>query len=59
LRYIGSSAPALARDVLLTLEMHFSASIRTNYSPPDSIVISFHARSIWQTIIQAPDGRAR
>src|SRR5437667_12519400 len=38
LRYSGAAAPALARDVLRTLEMHFSAiESALNYSPPDSI----------------------
>jgi tetratricopeptide (TPR) repeat protein len=42
LRYSGAAAPALARDTLRTLEMHYSAiESELNYSPPDSIGVTF------------------
>src|SRR6266436_4970680 len=45
LRYSGAAAPALARDVLRTLEMHFSAiESELNYSPPDSIGIILYTQ---------------
>jgi len=59
--------PALARDVLRTLEMHFS-TIETalNYSPPDSIGVILYTQDAFADITRAPgwvgalnDGRIR
>jgi len=67
LRYSGAAAPALARDVLRTLEMHFSAiESELNYSPPDSIGIILYTQEAFADITKAPgwagalnDGRIR
>src|SRR3981081_513901 len=67
LRYNGAAAPALARDVLRTLEMHFSAiESELNYSPPDSIGIILYTQEAFADITKAPgwagalnDGRIR
>jgi tetratricopeptide (TPR) repeat protein len=67
LRYSGVAAPALARDVLRTLEMHFSAiESELNYSPPDSIGVILYTQEAFADITKAPgwvgalnDGRIR
>jgi tetratricopeptide (TPR) repeat protein len=67
LRYSGTAAPALARDVLRTLEMHFSAiESELNYSPPDSIGVILYTQEAFADITKAPgwvgalnDGRIR
>ncbi len=67
LRYNGAAAPALARDVLRTLEMHFSAiESELNYSPPDSIGVILYTQEAFADITRAPgwvgalnDGRIR
>src|SRR5437016_1845861 len=67
LRYSGAAAPALARDVLRTLEMHFSAiESALNYSPPDSIGVILYTQEAFADITKAPgwagalnDGRIR
>jgi tetratricopeptide (TPR) repeat protein len=67
LRYNGAAAPALARDVLRTLEFHFSAiESELNYSPPDSIGVILYTQQAFADITKAPgwvgalnDGRIR
>src|SRR6266849_3043871 len=67
LRYSGAAAPALARDVLRTLEMHFSAiESELNYSPPDPIGVILYTQETFADITRAPgwvgainDGRIR
>jgi len=67
LRYSGAAAPALARDVLRTLEMHFSAiESALNYTPPDSIGVILYTQEAFADITRAPgwvgalnDGRIR
>lgn len=67
LRYKGTAAPALARDVLHTLESHFSAiELVFNYAPPDSIGVILYTQQAFQDITRAPgwasainDGRIR
>ena len=67
LRYSGSSAPALARDVLRTLEGHFSAvESELNYTPPEPIAVILYTRQAFEDITRAPawvgalnDGRIR
>jgi tetratricopeptide (TPR) repeat protein len=67
LRYNGAAAPALARDVLRTLEMHFSAiESELSYSPPDSIGVILYTQEVFADITKAPgwvgalnDGRIR
>jgi predicted negative regulator of RcsB-dependent stress response len=68
LKYNGStSAPALARDVLRTLEQHFSSiSSDLNYSPPESISVILYTDQAFQDITHSPgwvgalnDGRIR
>src|SRR5712671_4733232 len=67
LRYSGAAAPALASDVLRTLEMHFSAiESELNYSPPDSIGVILYTQEAFADITKAPgwagalnDGRIR
>ena len=67
LRYNGTAAPALARDVLHTLETHFSAiEAELNYAPPDSIGVILYTQQAFQDITRAPawasainDGRMR
>jgi hypothetical protein len=67
LRYSGSSEPALARDVLHTLEAHYGAiASELNYSPPDSIGVILYTQQAFADITQAPnwvgalnDGRIR
>jgi tetratricopeptide (TPR) repeat protein len=67
LRYNGAAEPALARDVLRTLEMHYSAiESELNYSPPESIGVILYTQQSFEDITQAPgwvgalnDGRIR
>lgn len=67
LRYNGAAAPALARDVLRTLEMHYTAiESELNYSPPDSIGVILYTQQAFADITRAPgwagalnDGRIR
>jgi tetratricopeptide (TPR) repeat protein len=67
LRYKGAAAPVLARDVLRTLEMHFSAiESELSYSPPDSIGVILYTQEAFADITKAPgwvgalnDGRIR
>jgi tetratricopeptide (TPR) repeat protein len=67
LRYNGAAEPALARDVLRTLEMHYSAiESELNYSPPESIGVILYTQQAFADITQAPgwvgalnDGRIR
>jgi len=67
LRYSGAAEPALARDVLRTLEAHFSAmEAELNFTPPDSIGVVLYTQQAFADITQAPgwvgalnDGRIR
>jgi len=67
LRYNGAAEPGLARDVLRTLEMHYSAiESELNYSPPESIGVILYTQEAFADITQAPgwvgalnDGRIR
>jgi tetratricopeptide (TPR) repeat protein len=67
LRYSGSAEPALARDVLHTLEAHFSAiESELNFAPADSIGVVLYTQQAFADITRAPgwvgalnDGRIR
>ena len=67
LRYSGAAEPALAREVLRTLEGHFSAiESELNFTPPDSIGVVLYTQQAFADITQAPrwvgalnDGRIR
>jgi tetratricopeptide (TPR) repeat protein len=67
LRYSGASEPALARDVLHTLEAHYGAiESELNYSPAESIGVILYTQQAFADITQAPnwvgalnDGRIR
>lgn len=67
LKYNGAAAPALARDVLRSLEAHYSAiESELNYSPPDSIGVILYTQEAFEDITRAPgwvgalnDGRIR
>jgi tetratricopeptide (TPR) repeat protein len=67
LRYSGAAAPALARDVLRTLEMHFATiESELNYTPPESIGVILYTQEAFTDITRAPawagalyDGRIR
>jgi tetratricopeptide (TPR) repeat protein len=67
LKYSGAAEPALARDVLRNLEMHFSnIESALNYSPPDSIGVILYTQDAFADITRAPgwvgalnDGRIR
>jgi len=67
LKYNGTAEPALARDVLRTLEMHFSAiESELNYTPPESIGVVLYTDEAFRDITRAPswagalyDGRIR
>jgi tetratricopeptide (TPR) repeat protein len=67
LRYSGAAEPALARDVLRTLEMHYSAiESELNFAPPDSIGVILYTQQAFADITRAPgwvgalnDGRLR
>src|SRR5215467_14794180 len=67
LRYSGASEPALAHDVLRTLEHHYEAiESELNFSPPDSIGVILYTQQAFADITRAPgwvgalnDGRIR
>jgi tetratricopeptide (TPR) repeat protein len=67
LRYSGAAEPALARDVLRTLEMHFSRiESELNFTPPDAIGVVLYTQQAFADITRAPgwvgalnDGRIR
>jgi tetratricopeptide (TPR) repeat protein len=67
LRYSGAAEPALAREVLHTLESHFSAiESELNFTPPDSIGVVLYTQEAFTDITRAPgwvgalnDGRIR
>jgi tetratricopeptide (TPR) repeat protein len=67
LRYSGSAEPALARDILRTLEGHFqSIESELDYAPPDSIGVILYTQEAFADITRAPawvgalnDGRIR
>jgi tetratricopeptide (TPR) repeat protein len=67
LRYSGAAEPALARDVLRTLEMHFSAiESELSFTPPESIGVILYTQEAFTDITRAPswagalnDGRIR
>jgi tetratricopeptide (TPR) repeat protein len=67
LRYSGTAEPALARDVLRTLELHFAAiESELNFTPPDSIGVILYTQQAFADITKAPgwvgalnDGRIR
>jgi tetratricopeptide (TPR) repeat protein len=67
LRYNGAAEPALARDVLHTLERHFEAiSSELNYTPPEPIAVVLYTQQSYEDITQVPrwvgalnDGRIR
>jgi tetratricopeptide (TPR) repeat protein len=67
LRYSGAAAPALARDVLRTLERHFSViESELNFTPPESIGVILYTQDAFSDITKAPawagalnDGRIR
>ncbi|MEQ1473364.1 MAG: hypothetical protein ABLQ96_06070, partial [Candidatus Acidiferrum sp.] len=67
LRYSGAAEPALARDVLRTLELHYSAiESELNFTPPDSIGVVLYTQQAFSDITRAPgwvgalnDGRLR
>lgn len=67
LRYNGAAAPALARDVLRTLEAHFAAiESELNFTPPEPIAVILYTRDAFSDITRAPswvgavnDGRIR
>jgi tetratricopeptide (TPR) repeat protein len=67
LRYSGAAAPALARDVLRTLERHFSAiESELNFTPLEPIGVILYTQDAFSDITRAPawvgalnDGRIR
>jgi tetratricopeptide (TPR) repeat protein len=67
LKYHGAAEPALARDVLRTLEMHFSTiESELNYTPPEPIGVVLYTEQAFVDITRAPawagalnDGRIR
>jgi tetratricopeptide (TPR) repeat protein len=67
LKYSGSAEPALARDVLRTLEMHYGAiESELSFTPPDSIGVILYTQQAFADITRAPgwvgalnDGRLR
>src|SRR5713226_1542520 len=67
LSYSGAAAPALARDVLRTLERHFSTiESELNFTPPESIGVILYTQDAFSDITKAPawagalnDGRIR
>ena len=67
LKYSGTAEPALARDVLRTLEMHFAAiESELNFTPPDPIGVILYTQQAFADITKAPgwvgalnDGRIR
>ncbi len=67
LRYSGESEPALAREILRALEMHFAAiESELNYTPPEPIGVILYTQQAFADITRAPgwagalnDGRIR
>jgi hypothetical protein len=67
LRYSGASDPALARDVLRSLEKHFGeVESELSYTPPESIGVILYTQQVFADITSAPnwvgalnDGRLR
>ncbi|HUL35221.1 MAG TPA: tetratricopeptide repeat protein [Candidatus Eisenbacteria bacterium] len=67
LKYNGAAEPALAREVLLVLEAHYSdIESELNYSPPDPIGVVLYTQQGFADITRAPgwvgalnDGRIR
>ena len=67
LRYSGSAEPALAREVLRTLEMHYTRiNSELNFAPADSIGVILYTQQAFADITRAPgwvgalnDGRLR
>ena len=67
LKYNGAAAPALAREVLHTLEGHYQRiSSELNYSPPEPIGVILYTQQSFADITEAPgwvgalnDGRIR
>ena len=67
LRYNGSAAPGLARDVLRTLEDHFRAiESELNFTPAEPIGVILYTEQVFADITRAPawvgalnDGRIR
>jgi tetratricopeptide (TPR) repeat protein len=56
LRYSGTAEPALAREVLRTLEVHFSAiESELNFTPSDSIGVVLYTQQAYADITRAPD----
>src|SRR5580704_1705297 len=56
LRYSGTAEPALAREVLRTLESHFSAiESELNFTPSDSIGVVLYTQQAYADITRAPD----
>ena len=56
LRYSGTAEPALAREVLRTLEVHFSAiESELSFTPSDSIGVVLYTQQAYADITQAPD----
>src|SRR5260370_7975927 len=55
LRYNGAAAPALARDVLRTLEKHFSAiESELNFTPPESIGVILYTQDAFTDTTSPP-----
>src|SRR5712664_890326 len=67
LRYSGESEPALAREILRALELHFTAiESELNYTPPEPIGVILYTQQAFADITRAPgwagalnDGRIR
>ncbi len=67
LRYSGAAAPALAGDILRTLEIHFQQiSALLDYTPPEAIGVILYTNEQFEDITLAPawagainDGRLR
>ncbi len=67
LRYSGAAEPELAREVLRTLEAHFSeVESELDFTPPDSIGVVLYTQEAFADITRAPgwvgalnDGRIR
>ncbi len=67
LRYTGAAEPALAREVLRALEVHFTAiKSELNFTPPEPIGVILYTQETFADITRAPgwvgalnDGRIR
>jgi tetratricopeptide (TPR) repeat protein len=67
LKYSGAAEPALAREILKTLEAHFAAiDTELNYRPPEAIGVILYTQEAFTDITRAPgwvgalyDGRIR